>query len=67
MGSDHIYINNSCLIKKKTTFCTFQAIPNDCLTFPISLSISGLRIWNLRGGEGKIPQHGKLCQTILEK
>lgn len=41
-------------------------MPSDCFIFLILLSISSLRIWNLRGGEGIIPQNEKLCQTILE-
>lgn len=66
MGSNHISIY-LVLLKKDNNILYLSSNSSDCLIFPILLSISGLRIWNLRGGEGKIPQYGKLCQTILEK
>lgn len=66
MGSNHISIY-LVLLKKDNNVLYLWSNSSDCLIFPILLSISGLRIWNLRGGEGKIPQYEKLCQTILEK
>lgn len=66
MGSNHISIY-LVLFKKDSNILYLSSNSSDCLIFPILLSISGLRIWNLRGGEGKIPQYEKLCQTILEK
>lgn len=67
MGSNHIYIH-FVLLKKRLTFCTFKAIPSDCFVFFSHLiKYFRLKNWNLRGGEGMIPQNEKLCQTILEK
>lgn len=66
MGSNHISVY-LVLLKKDNNILYLSSNSSDCLIFPILLIISGLRIWNLRGGEGKIPQYEKLCQTILEK